>query len=203
MGTPLQAFDEAGKLVWEWELDIYGAVRRGKGNKGFMPFTYQGQCEDAETGLAYNRFRYYDSESGNYISQDPIGLEGGNPILYGYVRGPNKLTDVLGLNPIIVIGEGQVRVNSVAYQLKRDGLEVRAITDDWAREFKTYDPYIKELHEPQSIEYNRKWIRERMAEGYDIYDIGCIDGNSSFYAPELDEISGAKYEQHYGYNSKT
>ena len=34
------------------------------------------QYEDSETGLYYNRFRYYDSSTGNYISQDPIGLAG-------------------------------------------------------------------------------------------------------------------------------
>ncbi|MDR2233525.1 MAG: hypothetical protein LBE56_10430 [Tannerella sp.] len=31
------------------------------------PFRYQGQYQDAETGLYYNRFRYYDHCSGNYI----------------------------------------------------------------------------------------------------------------------------------------
>ncbi|MEI7159585.1 RHS repeat-associated core domain-containing protein, partial [Pectobacterium parmentieri] len=28
----------------------------------------------AETGLYYNRHRYYDAESGQYLSPDPIGL---------------------------------------------------------------------------------------------------------------------------------
>ncbi|MDR1603073.1 MAG: RHS repeat-associated core domain-containing protein [Tannerella sp.] len=40
------------------------------------PFGYQGQYEDSETGLYYNRFRYYDPSSGAYLSQDPIGLAG-------------------------------------------------------------------------------------------------------------------------------
>ena len=40
------------------------------------PFRYQGQYEDSETGLYYNRFRYYDPSTGAYISQDPIGLAG-------------------------------------------------------------------------------------------------------------------------------
>ena len=61
------------------------------------PFRYQGQYEDAETGLYYNRFRYYDPEMGNYLSQDPIGLAGGNPTLYGYVEDPNTWIDVFGL----------------------------------------------------------------------------------------------------------
>ena len=36
-------------------------------------------------GLYYNRFRYYDPSLGQYTQQDPIGLAGGNPTLYGYV----------------------------------------------------------------------------------------------------------------------
>ena len=46
----------------------------------------------------YNRFRYYDPKTGNYISQDPIGLAGGNPTLYGYVFDPNTQIDPLGLD---------------------------------------------------------------------------------------------------------
>ena len=46
--------------------------------------------------MHYNRFRYYDSETGQYISADPIGLLGGvNP--YGYVANPLSWVDPLGL----------------------------------------------------------------------------------------------------------
>ena len=64
------------------------------------PFRWQGQYLDAETGLYYNRFRYYDPEAGQYVSQDPIGLAGGNPTLYGYVGDCNTWIDVFGLAPI-------------------------------------------------------------------------------------------------------
>ena len=84
LGTPMQAYDKQGDKVWEQELDIYG--RQRKRPSAFIPFKYQGQYEDAETGLYYNRFRYYDPSSDNYISQDPIGLAGGNPTLYGYAE---------------------------------------------------------------------------------------------------------------------
>jgi len=47
--------------------------------------------------LYYNRFRYYDPELGQYITQDPIGLAGGNPTLYGYVGDPNSWVDPFGL----------------------------------------------------------------------------------------------------------
>ena len=58
LGTPMQAYDKQGDKVWEQELDIYG--RQRKRPSAFIPFKYQGQYEDAETGLYYNRFRYYE-----------------------------------------------------------------------------------------------------------------------------------------------
>jgi RHS repeat-associated protein len=66
-----------------------------------LPFRYQGQYEDAETGLYYNRFRYYSPDEGLYISQDPIGLAGGMS-LYSYVSDPNRAIDELGLNTNLV-----------------------------------------------------------------------------------------------------
>lgn len=47
--------------------------------------------------MYYNRFRYYDSNSGNYISQDPIGINGKILNLYGYVIDSNVWLDQLGL----------------------------------------------------------------------------------------------------------
>ena len=67
------------------------------GEQCFIPFRFQGQYEDEETGLYYNRFRYYDPSLGQYTQQDPIGLAGGNPTLYGYVRDSNIDVDVFGL----------------------------------------------------------------------------------------------------------
>ena len=97
LGTPTRAYDEHGSLVWERELDCYGALRKETGIRGLVPQLYQGQYIDEETGLAYNRFRYYDPEVGNYISQDPIGLAGGLA-LYGYVHDTNDGIDIFGLS---------------------------------------------------------------------------------------------------------
>ncbi|HEY5602360.1 MAG TPA: RHS repeat-associated core domain-containing protein, partial [Gammaproteobacteria bacterium] len=57
---------------------------------------FQGQYYDTETGLHYNRFRYYHPESGQFINQDPIGLLGG---LNNYQYAPNPVgwIDPLGL----------------------------------------------------------------------------------------------------------
>ncbi|WP_236545649.1 RHS repeat-associated core domain-containing protein, partial [Tenacibaculum maritimum] len=61
------------------------------------PFRYQGQYEDVETGLYYNRFRYYSPDTGTYISKDPIGLRGNNPNFYAYVKDSNFQVDIFGL----------------------------------------------------------------------------------------------------------
>ena len=97
LGTPLALYDSQGATTWQAELDAYGAVRQGRGNPQDCPFRYPGQYEDVETGLYYNRFRYYDPEVGHYLSQDPLGLAGG-PALYAYVADPLTQTDVLGLS---------------------------------------------------------------------------------------------------------
>jgi RHS repeat-associated protein len=92
-------YDEQGQLVWEARLDIYGKVHTFAGRSlSDCPSRYQGQYEDEETGLYYNRFRYYSPEEGVYLSQDSIGLEGGNPTLYGYVEDTNIWIDIFGLD---------------------------------------------------------------------------------------------------------
>ena len=52
--------------------------------------------ETSNRGLHYNRFRYYDPETAQYISPDPIGLAGGDRP-YGYVHNPISWVDPLEL----------------------------------------------------------------------------------------------------------
>ncbi|WP_430876356.1 RHS repeat domain-containing protein [Gilliamella sp. G0441] len=103
LGRPAQAYDDKGELVWQVEFDIYGRIRENLfNNKSFIPFRQLGQYEDKELdGLYYNRFRYYDSNTGTYISQDPIGLAGNNPNFYAYVSDSNAGIDPFGLMLIL------------------------------------------------------------------------------------------------------
>jgi RHS repeat-associated protein len=53
---------------------------------------------DSETGLYYNRARYYDAVLRRFVSEDPIGLAGGINV-YGYARNnPNDYRDPSGLS---------------------------------------------------------------------------------------------------------
>jgi RHS repeat-associated protein len=61
-----------------------------------QPFRFQGQQFDEETGLHYNRFRYYDPVVGRFVSQDPIGLAGGLNT-FAYAPNPFSWFDPNGL----------------------------------------------------------------------------------------------------------
>ncbi|MDE9455983.1 RHS repeat-associated core domain-containing protein [Xenorhabdus bovienii] len=57
---------------------------------------FAGQWLDEESGLFYNRFRYYSPLAGCYLTPDPIGIQGGENT-YGYVPNPTGFIDPLGL----------------------------------------------------------------------------------------------------------
>ena len=107
IGRPVQAYDEHGVVIWQADYDTYGNLLNLKGDKHFVPFRQLGQYEDEETGLYYNRYRYYDCNTGTYISQDPISIAGGLNV-YAYVHDSNTLTDIFGLSPDVPLaGAGE------------------------------------------------------------------------------------------------
>jgi RHS repeat-associated protein len=95
LGVPTTLVDEAGEIAWQAQLDIFGQANKGAARTS-CAWRFPGQYADEETGLFYNRFRYYDPDAGIYISQDPIGLFGGLN-LYGYVPDPLSWIDPFGL----------------------------------------------------------------------------------------------------------
>ena len=61
-----------------------------------QPIRFQGQSFDTETGLHYNRFRYFDPDLGMFTTRDPIGLLGGNNV-FQYAPNPTGWIDPFGL----------------------------------------------------------------------------------------------------------
>ncbi|MGJ0626418.1 RHS repeat domain-containing protein, partial [Xenorhabdus bovienii] len=100
---PREMLSEEGVLVWAQRLTTWGKAEKSQVIASNNPdyhvscnLRFMGQYEDEESGLYYNRFRYYSPETGQYISPDPIGLAGGlNP--YGYVHNPTNFIDPFGL----------------------------------------------------------------------------------------------------------
>jgi RHS repeat-associated protein len=91
-GTPVALVDQAGHVLERIERSPWGAVN----SSPRTPLRFQGQYADVETGLHYNRYRYYDPEAGRYISPDALGLAGGfNDYLYD--TNPVREVDPLGL----------------------------------------------------------------------------------------------------------
>ena len=97
LGTPIALTDEKQNIVWAARLDPWGNVQ-----EEFNPDNIEqsirlpGQHQDKDTGLYYNRHRYYDPSIGAYVNQDPIGLMGGANH-YGYPNNPNDWIDPTGL----------------------------------------------------------------------------------------------------------
>ncbi|MCH5517373.1 RHS repeat-associated core domain-containing protein, partial [Pseudomonas syringae] len=97
IGTPLEMTDAEGQIVWQAKYRPWGAVEKLVVNEVEQNLRFQGQYFDVETGLHYNTFRYYDPEIGRFITQDPIGLSGGDN-LYQYAPNPYGWVDSLGLS---------------------------------------------------------------------------------------------------------
>ncbi|WP_437619298.1 RHS repeat-associated core domain-containing protein [Sorangium sp. So ce1151] len=96
IGTPERLVDERGEMACELRREAWGRTEAAPDARTTTPFRFPGQYEDAETGLFYNRFRYYDPDVGRFVSSDPIGLLGGINF-YRYARNPLRWLDPLGL----------------------------------------------------------------------------------------------------------
>jgi RHS repeat-associated protein len=101
LGTPQELTDHEGKVAWSAQYKAWGqakeAISEAARKAGIRnPIRFQGQYFDDETGLHYNRHRYYDPDTARYLSQDSVGLAGGiNP--YRYAPNPISWIDPLGL----------------------------------------------------------------------------------------------------------
>lgn len=96
-GAPTRVTDASGTIVWEVAYTAQGNLSQtGAGTHFDQPLRLQGQYYDDESGLHYNRYRYFDSRTSSFISQDPIGLSGGEN-LYAFAPSTLNWTDPLGL----------------------------------------------------------------------------------------------------------
>lgn len=96
-GCPWRLVDSNGDSKWVASLTPWGAVNLITEKKVVNNVRLQGQYFDEETGLHYNRYRYYDESTGAFLGQDPSGLEAGENL---YLFGPNAIgwADPLGLD---------------------------------------------------------------------------------------------------------
>ncbi|MDX6841737.1 RHS repeat domain-containing protein [Hafnia paralvei] len=92
LGTPQELVTARGDIVWSAVFYSYGQMRFMLANDVPQPLRFQGQYYDKESGLSYNRYRYYDDCALRYLSPDPIGLAGGvNAYAYLQIMVPIEL----------------------------------------------------------------------------------------------------------------
>ena len=107
LGTPQELTNQDGDVIWLSYDRAWGGSFDTIYKQQFInnfaiseselqPIKFQGQFFDVETNLHYNRFRYYDSDVGMFISRDPIGLMGGNNV-FQYAPNPIGWIDPWGL----------------------------------------------------------------------------------------------------------
>jgi RHS repeat-associated protein len=135
-GAPEELTTAGGQVAWRARYRIWGNLaleewhrdheRDGAVERRAQNLRFQGQYYDAETGLHYNTFRYYDPDIGRFVSQDPIGLRGGLN-LYQYAPDPVSWIDPRGLcsNPNGKKGgkAHQDKINDVMNGIRSRGLE--------------------------------------------------------------------------------
>ena len=106
-GCPTRLTDADGEVKWRASYTAWGGIAKLHINEVENPIRLQGQYADEETGLHFNRNRYFNPCTGQFASTDPLGLHGG---INTYELGPNSLNwaDPLGLScTAIVHVEGQ------------------------------------------------------------------------------------------------
>jgi RHS repeat-associated protein len=96
IGTPQELLSSGGRLAWAADYETWGRIERTVGEGARNPLRFQGQYSDDESGLHYNLFRYYDPDTGRYLTPDPSGLTGGFNA-YAYPCDPLNWVDPLGL----------------------------------------------------------------------------------------------------------
>ncbi|HET9958028.1 MAG TPA: RHS repeat-associated core domain-containing protein [Polyangiaceae bacterium] len=94
-GVPQELIDEKGRLVWQGTYDDWGKLVAESGETTCR-LRLPGQLADEETGLHYNRFRYYAPETGQFVSPDPIGY-GRSKNRFRFAPNAIAWIDVVGL----------------------------------------------------------------------------------------------------------
>ncbi len=102
LGTVRDIANAAGAVVAHVDYSSFGQVLGVSNQSAVDRFLFTGRELDGETGLYFYRARYYSTQLGRFISQDPIRFEAGDFNNYRYVlNSPNMGTDAFGLVALV------------------------------------------------------------------------------------------------------
>jgi RHS repeat-associated protein len=107
LGSTRLLTDQGGGVVATFSYDPYGNLTGHTGGAD-TPLRWAGQYQDASTSFYYMRARYYDPQTAQFITRDPLARLTQAP--YGYAgSNPLNLADLTGLdcgwNPFCYAGE--------------------------------------------------------------------------------------------------
>jgi RHS repeat-associated protein len=111
LGSVVGLTDTAGAVATSYTYEPFGAASAdGAAGDNSTQFTAR---DNDGTGLYYHRARYYHPALQRFISQDPIGHEGGGN-LYAYAaNSPTNYTDPTGHLPFLVVIAGAFIVGAL------------------------------------------------------------------------------------------
>lgn len=97
LGTVRDLVDSTGTVRDHIKYDSFGRITDETNVAIDHLFAYTGREFDSETGVQYNRARYYDAGIGLYLSEDPVGFSAHDLNLARYALGdPVSKTDPSG-----------------------------------------------------------------------------------------------------------
>jgi RHS repeat-associated protein len=95
LGSTVALTDSTGASVEQYSYGPYG-ILSSNGNDS-NSYTYTGRESDG-LGIDYYRARYYSPSTGRFLSEDPLGFDGGDVNLYVYTGdSPTNFIDPSGL----------------------------------------------------------------------------------------------------------
>ena len=153
-GLPLALITPDNQVAWRAEYDEWGNLL-GEENPAHLEQVIRlpGQQYDEESGLYYNRHRYYNPGQGRYITQDPIGLKCGWN-LYQYPLNPVQLIDPLGLKDVVAVVWGRrVLDKSVGHVFLGDS------------DSNVYTSSFPTPHGMHGVNTTKNWVNTQIAEG--------------------------------------
>ncbi len=202
-GAPDRLVAPNGDIQCELQWGPWGAAEIADGSKSDTPLRLQGQYADEETGLYYNHNRYYDPEAGLFISADPVGLEGG---LHPYTYGNSVLSwvDPEGLRnknlPYHANGKPTLLGRHMEDRVEPTALNPDYVSGTGPSAFHTFQTDSRFVYgEPGSErafkKNQRRWMRDQINSGREIYDIGTPSTSSTSEYCEIErrELEAAEF----------
>lgn len=192
LNAPVAVSDSTGRIVWRAHYAPFGRAHIEDNPDGDhiafqLNLRLPGQYEDTETGLYYNYYRYYDPETGRYLSSDPLDLNAGMNTHAYAANDPVRNIDPTGLLLFAFDGTGNTNNRSDLHDPENPGDITNVV-----RFAESYRSAPGELPITPYIDWDGSMVSNR--DYYYITGAGVDDPNFGS-APALDAGVGVSLDQ--------